>query len=305
MMKKSRPKKDFLVDEMWTKAWFYWIASQIGSDRAVDVRRAIEGKQAGIGKDGQPDMNSKFPQYKKGIRCPGASLIAMAEAKVAGSGEMSSLVLWKVLRYPGKLGDAAIELVKGLEDRVRQLLLNPSGRQIMLTPIGLARLQKITTLDGLAGLLIFFRIADERDESLLRWTCAEAICKMLLVLGPLFGVLKIDEKIYDVFVYRFLYRAVHDGYGRVWSRYDYVSIYRGLHALAHLRKIGAKKRHSITHFALEVLRSLPKGNDLLPLVYPYLDCGPPTQSGSILMNTFHSRHHAAKNANKRAVDPSS
>jgi hypothetical protein len=286
--------KDKIVDALRTIAWFYWIAKRIGSDRPIDVRRAIEGEKAGIDEDGHPDMNNKFSLYKRGARCPGATMIAKAEAMVPGSSLIFTHPLWKALSHRGSIEALAVKLVKELHPDVQQWLLVSRGKSIQLTSLGLRELAKIATIDSLAALLIFFRLAHERDESRLRWECAEAICRILLVLGFAFGVLRIDEKIFDVFVHRFLYLAVHDGYARVWATYDYVSIAQGLHEWTRKRKSVAKKRYSMRYLSLQILRSLPKDEDLLPMVYPYLNFGPPTQQGSQLMQLFNNRRREAR-----------
>lgn len=291
MIRKPNKKKDKIVDALKTIAWFYWIAREIGSERPIDIRRAIEGEMAGIGKDGHPDMNGKFLLYRNGGRCPGATMIAKAEEKVPGSSLIIKHVLWKILSFKGEFEAASSGFVKELDPVVQQWLLASKGRHIILTPLGLKELAKMGTLDSLAGLLIFFRLAHERDESQQKWDCAEAICKTLLVLGPFFRVLKIDEKIFDVFSHRFLYLAVHDGYARVWITYDYVPIVQLLCEWAYLRKSAAKKRHSIEFFAMAILRS--EGKYFLPMVYPYLEIGPPTQHGAYLMETFNKGRREA------------
>ncbi|MBY4823313.1 MULTISPECIES: hypothetical protein [Burkholderiales] len=275
------------MDKIRSIFWFNWIGMQIDSTQAHDVRKALELNRNFLGKDGQPDKNAKFSQYKRGERMPNATLIESADRLVPGSRSVIDLPLWRVLRHKGDIAGIVAQWVAMLHPKVRGLMIK-RDRSIrdQANDIYLRELGRLATWDCLAGLAIVLRLNIEAGNPEGAWKCAHAIFGLLVVLCPQLVAYGIADELYALFANRFFSLLKFGGYTRAWTDHSFTEMALRAQLRAEREKgiVTGSRRSTLVYIDAAMQESLwGEGKNYLPLLVPDLDLGPPTKNGMLIL----------------------
>jgi hypothetical protein len=283
-------RRDPEVDKIRSIFWFHWIGMQIDSTQANDVRKVLEPNQDFLNKDGQPDKNAKFSQYKHGERMPNATLIEQAERIIPGSRSVIDHPLWRVLRHQGDTTDIAAQWVAKLSPKVQNLMVK-SDRTIryQATEIYLRELGKLATWDSLAGLTVVLRMNIDAENHEGTWKCTHAIFGLLVVLSTQLIAYGIAADLYGVFANRFFLSARNGGHRRAWMAHPF-------ERMAILAQIWAEREKAVVtggrRTTLYYINAAIEGkiwtedHDFMPTMIPDLDIGPPTERGMQMLKQY-------------------
>ena len=283
MTAERQPRKDIEVDRIRSISWFYLIADAVGSDKATEVRKALEPHKNTVNRLGQDDKNEKFAHYRSGKRMPNATLIEYANRRVPGTQAYVEHTVWRVLRYRGPIQSEAIVWIGSLSSRAQNLMLS-SKREVVASapPLQLEALIKDRTLDGLAALTILLRLALDRDDGIVAWKCAIAIFQALVLMRNELVALNVGQLLYELYARRYLSSASKYSYVRAWDafRFDLGSEVIHLYAELSRKKINGRMRHPDFYLIQAMSESEPRHQDeFLPMLIPDLEVGPPTEVG--------------------------
>ncbi|TDY85003.1 UNVERIFIED_ORG: hypothetical protein DFO49_5053 [Herbaspirillum seropedicae] len=276
-------RRDQDVDKIRSILWFSWIGLQIDSMQANDVRKALEPNRDFRNKDGQPDKNAKFSQYKRGERMPNATLIARAEHLFPGSRSAIDHPLWRVLRHRDHIAAVAAQWVSMLNHKVQNLMFKRDGTiRDQPTDIYLRELAKLGTWDCLAGLTIVLRLNIENDNHDGAWRCAHVVFGLLVVLCPDWVAYGVADELYAVFANRFFSLVKLGGYKRAWITHPFTKMALLAQIRAEREKgiVTGSRRATLHYINAAMQESLSgEGKNYLPFLIPDLDVGAPTQDG--------------------------
>lgn len=219
--KRRAPRRDNEVDSVRTMFWFGCLGDRLGTHQARAVQRAVAPNTIGVDGRGEPIKNGKFLSYKRGKRTPSARLVEQVEQQVPQSARNLSHPLWQVLRASKSIKTSACQWVRQLDPEIQRFALSNGEMSMSWGRHTLEPLERRASLDSLAALTIMLRLHHEQENPLAAWDCAQAVFRVLLILGPMFEEHAIAEQIFKIYVSRVFSLVVLPGKRIALEDYDY------------------------------------------------------------------------------------
>nr|QLG05474.1 hypothetical protein [Pseudomonas aeruginosa] len=250
------PRRDDEVDSVRTIFWFHCLGDRLGKHEARAVQRAVAPNTIGVDSHGDPIKNGKFLAYKRGARTPSDRLVEQIEQQVPRSARSLNHPLWQVLRTSKSIKTSACQWVRQLDPEIQRFALSNGEVSMSWGRHTLEPLERRASLDSLAALTIMMRLHHEQGNQLATWDCAQAVFRVLLILGPMFEEHAIAEQIFKIYVSRVFSLVVLPGRRIALEDYDYPTRSGFLNLLADELRAQSEPqaaRRLPTFYALQVL----------------------------------------------------
>lgn len=233
-------KQRHVVDAFRTVAWFNFLKRQCGATSAYQMDLLLE-TQPKQGRSVECDHKNKWRSYRKGLHTPSLELVNAIEKTHAGGCAVLNHILWTTLRSDRCasshadlwLGELHPEIQKIVYQYDPGLGFSKTIRQ-SLNRTQLNMLERRAGLDALACLVILLRQAIEKNDGVFAQSVSRHVCRMLLILGPIFSALGIRTPLVQYFEQGILPLAAIDGkYYQFWNS-SYQLAARQLNVVANL-----------------------------------------------------------------------
>lgn len=211
----GRARRD-IADALATVYWYQWIRWASPARTPYAVGRTVEPDAYWSSDDGERFHRNKWPKYARGWHRPHATLVERAERVFPGSARQIRHVLWEILKQPPSAAASVSRLERMLRPEVQSLIQgwrpkilsrkNGSVKQLAI------RLERLSDLDGLAGMLLQLQAAriEGRSEMACQWASHAYRC--LVLLGPQLAQYGIARPLFDLIELRFLHDVSHEGW---------------------------------------------------------------------------------------------
>jgi len=254
--KRREPRRDDEVDSIRTMFWFRCLEDRLGKQGAREVQRTVAPNTIGVDRSGAPIKNGKFLAYKRGERTPSDRLVEQIEQQVPRSARNLNHPLWLMLRTARSIKASASQWIRQLDPEVQRFALSNGEISMSWGCHTLEPLERRAGLDSLAALTIMLRLHHEQGNWLAALDCAQAVFRVLLILGPMFEEHAIAERIFKIYVSRVFSLVALPGKCIALENYDYPTRSGLLNLLADELRAQSepKTAHRLpTFYALQVL----------------------------------------------------
>ena len=157
-------------------------------------------------KNRECDHKNKWRSYRKGLHTPSPDLVSTIETTIGGGYGVLNHVLWKALRRDHAISSHADRWIGELHPEIQRIVyqLEPKqgfGKKIRqsLNRTQLTMLEHRAGSDALACLVILLRRAAENDDGEFAQRLGWRVCRMLLVLAPVFAAMGIETPLVQYF----------------------------------------------------------------------------------------------------------
>jgi len=174
------------IDVLRTAFWYAEIRSRLQAATAYEIETRLEPEAFGKNAYGDPIHRNKWSKYEVGQYAPSNSLATRVDRLLPGSKSTLNHVLWQVLQMKYAITANADDWLRKLDPAIQQCVFKFQNYAVLRVPTSgrlLLSLEKRAGIDALACLTILLRESSERAENLRSIDIAQAIYRMLLVLG--------------------------------------------------------------------------------------------------------------------------
>lgn len=183
---KTRMRRDWL-DVIRTAIWYAYIEINILNSTNHQIAQFIEADAFGKGEESDINNYIRWAKYRIGTHTPGKELINKANQHVEGTARIINHVLWDAIRGRKPLKWFTESGVNQLSWDVQRIIFKSVNDQKDLIPVlqirkDLRRLERLASLDALAALIIFLRMADDQNQREIALSIGQSIYRILLVM---------------------------------------------------------------------------------------------------------------------------
>jgi len=233
-------KQRHVVDAFRTVAWFNFLKKRCGATSTYQMDQRLEN-QLRQAKSEERDNKNKWRSYRVGLHTPSTNLVGPIETTYAGGHAVLNHVLWKTLRLD-RLITSHVDLWLGeLPPEIQGIVYQRDAKLRFekkicrsLNQTHLSMLERRVGPDALACSIVLLRLAAENGDAHFAQSLSRSICRMLLILGPILGVMGIRTALVQYFEQEILPLSSQSGrHYQFWSKGYLLAAYE-LNLLANL-----------------------------------------------------------------------
>lgn len=179
-------RRDWL-DVIRTAIWYAYIEINFLNSTNHQIAQFIEADAFGKGEENDINNYIRWAKYRIGKHTPGKELINKANQHVEGTARLINHVLWDAIRGHKPLNWFTKSGVNQLSWDVQRIIFKSVNDQKELISVlqirkDLRRLERLASLDALAALIIFLRMADDQNQKKIALSIGQSIYRILLVM---------------------------------------------------------------------------------------------------------------------------
>ena len=174
------------IDVIRTAIWYAYIESNFSHATSYQIEKIIE-PEAFVKDKNYFYHHNKWGKYKLGKHTPETELINKANQHVKGTAKIINHVLWEAIRGHKPIKWFMDDGVKRLSWDVQRIVFKSVNDQMELISVSrirkeLRRIERLSSFDALAVLIIFLRIADDQNQREIALWIGRSIYRILLVM---------------------------------------------------------------------------------------------------------------------------
>ena len=172
------------IDVIRTAIWYAYIESNLSHATSYQIEKIIE-PEAFVKDQNYFYHHNKWAKYKLGKHTPEIELIGKANQHVRGTAKIINHVLWEAIRGHKPMKWFIENGINQLSWDVQRIVFRTVNDQIELISVlqirkELRRIERLASLDALAVLIIFLRIADDQNQREIAFWIGRSIYRILL-----------------------------------------------------------------------------------------------------------------------------
>lgn len=186
-MKIESTKRRDQIDTLRTTIWYSYIEMNFTNSTNYKIEKLIEPESFRKSEAGNYFHSNKWTKYKIGKHTPGNKLINKANQHVKGTAKIINHIVWEAIRGRKSLKWFMEDGVHQLSWDVQRIIFKSVNDQNELISVlhiikDLRRLERLASMDALAALIIFLRIADDQNQRNIALSIGHSIYRILLVM---------------------------------------------------------------------------------------------------------------------------
>ncbi|WP_312049653.1 hypothetical protein [Acinetobacter courvalinii] len=207
--KMGSTKRRDQIDTLRTIIWYSYIEMNFANSTNYKIEKVIEPESFRKSEAGNYFHSNKWTKYKVGKHTPGNKLISKANQHVKGTAKIINHIVWEAIRGHKSLKWFMEEGVYQLSWDVQRIIFKSVNDQNELISVlhvrkDLRRLERLASMDALAALIIFLRIADDQNQRKIALSIGHSIYRILLVMCVFLPLAKFRyELVYLIYLYVF------------------------------------------------------------------------------------------------------
>lgn len=184
--KRSKKLRRDWIDVIRTTIWYAYIESNFSHATTYQIEKIIE-PEAFVKDKKYFYHHNKWAKYKLGKHTPEIELINKANQHVKGTAKIINHVLWEAIRGRKSMKLFMHDGINQLSWDVQRIIFKSVNDQMELISVlqirkELRRIERLASLDALAALIIFLRIADDQNQREIALSIGQSIYRILLVM---------------------------------------------------------------------------------------------------------------------------
>ncbi|NMM14159.1 MAG: hypothetical protein HHJ17_11560 [Rhodoferax sp.] len=184
----ARGKQRHFVDAFRTVCWFHHLRLAVGATATYQMDLLLEPPPA-QGLKRLDDRKNKWRGYRLGRHTPSSALVSEIEARHPGGQQLLNLPLWQIMRLDVPI-ESSVELLGKMAPEVYASVFHSAsvlGGRGIRTPergdIQCRHLERLASMDSLAGLILLMRLAGKAENSFLAYRFGRTATRVLSILG--------------------------------------------------------------------------------------------------------------------------